>query len=418
MDTLHNKIDSRILSDLALIKGPYTSRLGPGFSFVDAQLLHAQRFSNGYETHGSTSGDYKTNGEQFYARQSVWGGDQNWGFRVGYGHRGGSDYESGDGLQIPASYKWRDVDVAFGYDPTPTQHLDVHYLRLDQTDVELPGQFFDIDYLVTDAVEVHWVDEDPGFSDFLALEVWYNRTKFEGDSQRPAKRRQIPTLNNLDFFNTTAVDLMSTGDTVTSTWGEVDDPQLTVGTDLRFLKQEIQELNQFRARGFDQAIAALDPTFNATTVPALLPIPTGGTIAAGLPGALRLKFNSDLIFPFFRPSVDKFVPRSHSSNPGLFVEHLQPVGERLRFRAGARGDWVSANVEERRRFTKFDFAGILITVGEADLPKTPQEVQELVTQRPEEIPLQPLIPILQLDQVDLREELGENNYGLGSFYLT
>ncbi len=247
LDTLLNKIDSRLLSDLVLIKGPYTSRFGPGFSFIDAQLLPAPRFAGGYETHGSTSGDYKTNGEQFYGRQTLWGGAENWGFRVGYGHRGGSDYESGDGTDIPSSYKWRDVDVAFGFDPSPTQHLDVHYLRMDQTDVELPGQIFDIDFLVTDAAEVHWVDEDPGFSDHLAFEVWYNRTRFEGDSQRPSKRRQIPILDTLSIFNTTAVDLMSTGYSVSSTWGEIDEPQLTIGSDLRYIKQEIQELNRFRA---------------------------------------------------------------------------------------------------------------------------------------------------------------------------
>ena len=329
LDTLLSKIDSRLLSDLVLIKGPYSSRFGPGFSFIDAELLPAPRFAGGYESHGSTSADYKTNGQQFYGRQSVWGGAQNWGFRVGYGHRTGNDYESGNGTDIPASYKWRDLDVAVGYDPKPTQHLDAHYLRVDQTDVELPGQIFDINYLVSDAVEVHWTDQDPNFADFFTGEAWYNRTRFAGDSQRSAKRRQIPILDALGFFNTTDVDLMSTGYTFHSTWGKLGAPQLTVGTDLRYLNQEIQELNRFRARGFNATAAAADPTFVANGVPALFPVPTGNVIPAGpIPGSPRPEFNSDLIFPFFQPSAEKLVPRSHSANPGLFVEALRPVGER------------------------------------------------------------------------------------------
>ena len=117
---------------------------------MDIDLLGSPRFEDGWQTHASSGLDFKTNGEQWYTRQTAWGGDQDWGFRVDYGHRTGNDYRSGDGTRIPSSYKSRHLDVAIGADLDDDTTLEFHYLRLDQTDVEFPGQAFDIDYLVTD----------------------------------------------------------------------------------------------------------------------------------------------------------------------------------------------------------------------------------------------------------------------------
>ena len=76
LDTMMSKIDSRLIDSLIVIKGPYSPRYGPGLAFVDIELLSSPRFENGYESHGSTSLDYQTNGEQLYGRQTVYGGAQ------------------------------------------------------------------------------------------------------------------------------------------------------------------------------------------------------------------------------------------------------------------------------------------------------------------------------------------------------
>lgn len=159
LDTLMSKIDSRIIDDMIIIKGPYTTRLGPGHSFIDFQLKESPRYENGPESHGSTSFDYASQGERFYGRQTIWGGEENYGFRIGYGHKGGVDYESGDGIRIPGSYKSRDIDVAFGIDLDESRSLEFSYLRLDQTDTEVATQIFDFDYLKTDAFEVTYTEK-------------------------------------------------------------------------------------------------------------------------------------------------------------------------------------------------------------------------------------------------------------------
>lgn len=294
LDTMLSKIDAGIIRDIIVLKGPYSVRYGPGFSFIDIQTVGTPRTDCGYEWHGRSSLNYQTNGEQWYGRESAWGGSTDWGYRIGYGHRTGNDYDSGDDIEIPTSYNVRDVDAAFGYDLSENSHLEFSYLRLDQTDTEYPGQIFDVDFLVTDGFTVRYNLDNQANFDALTLETWYNRTRLEGDAQGSAKREQVPILDRLGFVGDTDIDQMSTGFRLSSTWGEAECPQLTAGVDLRYMESELNELDI---------------------------ITTGGP---------RLNFP---------------IPRSHQANPGVFVDYSLPVGERLRIKAGSRFDWLSANAE-------------------------------------------------------------------------
>ena len=150
LDTLMSKIDSRIISNIVVVKGPYSVRYGPGSNFIDFRLLETPRYNGGYHWNGSTSVEYKTNGEQLYGRDMVQGGGDNYGYRVSYGHRTGNDYRDGSGMRLPSSYNSRDLNVALGYDFSDVSHLEFNGVRLDQTGVEFPGLVFDINTLVTD----------------------------------------------------------------------------------------------------------------------------------------------------------------------------------------------------------------------------------------------------------------------------
>jgi outer membrane receptor protein involved in Fe transport len=114
LDTMLSKIDSRIIEDVIVIKGPYSVRYGPGFNLIDFQLFGSPRYERGFHADGNTFAEYKTNGEQVYGRQTFWGGSDDWGFRVGYGHRSGNNYRTGAGFELPSSYNSRDWDVALG----------------------------------------------------------------------------------------------------------------------------------------------------------------------------------------------------------------------------------------------------------------------------------------------------------------
>lgn len=297
LDTALSKIDSRLIEDILVIRGPYSTTYGPGFRFVDFQLSRSPRYDSGFEWHGATVFDFTTNGGQLYRRQTIVAGDEDSGLRVGYGHRSGSDYDSGDGTEIPASFNSRDFDVAYGVDLSPGSSLEFTYNRLDQTDVELPGQAFDIDYLVTDAFELEFVTDELFASDSFELSGWYNRTELAGSAQRAGKRRQFPIYDTIAFDGFTDVDAMSTGYKAVWNW-EHADTSLTAGTDLRFVRQELNEVTSAN---------------------------------------FGLNFWVDRNSP---------IPRAHQSNPGLFVELSHPIDSALTVTSGARLDWVSSNIDD------------------------------------------------------------------------
>jgi len=299
LDTHLNKIDSCIIDDVILVQGPYSALYGPGFHFYDIETLTSPRYES-FETHGSSSLDYRTNGEQWYARQTGLLGDENWGVRAGYGHRTGSDYESGNGTEIPSSYKSRDIDLAAGFDWGADDRFEFHYMRLDQTDVEFPGQAFDMNFLVTDAFEVTWQHRDWAIFDEVELEVWHNQTRFSGDTLRSGKQRQFPVFALAGFSARTDVASSSSG----YRWlleSETDDiGTWTVGTDLRHLRQELNEYSTVGPQGPLQFVDRNSP-----------------------------------------------IPKSHSTNPGLLAEHELQFDE-LTLRSGVRLDAVSTELDVTR----------------------------------------------------------------------
>ncbi len=312
LDTMLSKIDSRIVDNVVVIKGPYSALYGPGTNFIDVGLMQSPRFEDGPEVHGSTGVEYKTNGNQLYGRQTFWGGDDDWGFRIGYGNNTGDDYKMGNGERLPTGYNSRDFDAAFGFDIDQDQHVEFSYLRLDQTHVQSPGQFFDINFLVTDAYELTYVLEDQYYFDRFSIEGWYNRTRFQGDAKNPEKIKQIPSIplvtNNLQ----TDVDSMSTGYTTSMTWGDQDAMHLVAGTDFRYLKQGLNETNDFSV-----------------------------DVDAGLASSLGI---APGVYNF--NNANSPIPRSHWSNPGLLTELTAPVDDRLLVKTGGRVDWVSTDIDQ------------------------------------------------------------------------
>ena len=311
LDTMLSKIDPGSVRAVNVIPGPYSSLLGPGFSYFDITTFDTPRYKC-FENHFQTAGSYLNNGRQWYGRETIYGGGRNYGYRFSYGHRTGSDYRgggvgpAGGSTFIPSSYNNRDFLGQFGYDLNPDQKLDFSYRRLDQTNTEYPGQFFDIRSLVTDGLNVRLTDEDP-FAAWsrLTVQSWYNRTRFNGDTFNSSKRgfhvidrvedalrKERPPFGspNAVFGGTTDGDVLSTGGRVLGTFGDLDARNLTVGTDLRFLNQQINE------------------HFDVT--------------------------NTSV------PKIFTNLPRSTMTNPGIFAETVLPTSSFSRTVMGARVDFV------------------------------------------------------------------------------
>ncbi|MEO2035109.1 MAG: TonB-dependent receptor [Planctomycetaceae bacterium] len=311
LDTALSKIDGRLIDQMTVVSGPYSARYGPAFSYTDVELIGSPRFFDGYESHGELGGTYQTNGSQWNGFKSVWGGDQHSGYRLDYSHRGGSNYKTGAGDSIPADYESREIGVAVGRDLNRDHSIEVQYLRLDQTDVDLAGQAFDIETLVTNGVDVEYSWKNGEHFDALVIDGWYNNTGFNGDAQDPDKRRLMPFYDIIAFEGFTNVESASTGYRSEFLWTG-DDWTLNAGSDLRHIQQELDEITSGR-----------------------------------------------FLFTIW-DDANSPIPRSYTVNPGLFFDYAEEVADIVSVRMGARVDWFTADI--------IDDPSKLAAVGIDDLP--------------------------------------------------
>ena len=203
LDTILSKFDSRQISRVDIIPSPYSVLYGPGFAFTDVQLLDSPRYQNGPELHGATDAEYKVNGNQIFAQQTVLAGSQDWGARLNYAARTGDDFRAGGRLPVPSSYQSEEMILALGRDWKESS-LEFSVLRLDQNDVVFPGYVFDLDHLVTDGYDVSCTLRDLSGMDAVVIGSEYSgdelRTGFRcfhawGSTTSPSRIRESITFH-------------------------------------------------------------------------------------------------------------------------------------------------------------------------------------------------------------------------------
>ena len=107
-----SKIDPYLMKNVTVIPGPYGLRYGPGFSFIDVQLMDTPRSTCGTQWNNRFSLLTRGNGSQILGSDTLSGGGQNYGFITNYGLRTGADYRAGNGQLIPSSLSQPERTVA------------------------------------------------------------------------------------------------------------------------------------------------------------------------------------------------------------------------------------------------------------------------------------------------------------------
>ncbi len=315
LDSMLNKIDPSLIQSVAVIPGPYGVRYGPGFAFIDIDLIDTPRYCDCPQQHGRAAIDAKSNGGQLGEWITAMGGGNDYGYIVHYGQRKGSDYLAGNGQQVPSSYQSQNVLMQFGFDWSPNTKTEIRYNYFGLGDTEYALQFFDVSSLKTNALNVITTNVDPTDGSVWINQIWFNETDFRGNNGGAGKRGvrgRITDALNTDLANggfpgagfgpddfSAAVDgdLGSHGARSMKTWGDDTSELLRVGTDFRFIAQSTQE------------------RFNFTDQPG----------------------------DFLDPDQENFStnqPRSVLTDPGAFVEIAAPWTDYLRVSAGARLDWA------------------------------------------------------------------------------
>lgn len=258
IDPLFSPIDPGIVENITVIDGPYNVLYGPGFGFLIAELKQTPRYKCAEAHYGMDLG-YNTNGRQFYNRENVWGGGEDYGFYASYGLRTGNDYMPGGSstdFRVPASFQQWDGYFATGLDLTSTLRTEINYIRVEKNDVELPGVIYDIRNSKEEIVSMKLISqEDREGPEQASLHYWYTRTPYYGDSRNFAKHQTFYDRYvsesyrgfNGAFGPGNLANTFGQGTTLTTgvrsllTWGEKDETLLTVGADWRRTVQSYRE---------------------------------------------------------------------------------------------------------------------------------------------------------------------------------
>lgn len=321
LDTMLSKIPPAAVNSARVISGPYSTRYGPGFGFVDLTTSETPRYEDGFESHLELGTTYRTNGKRFYGYESVEAGNDVWGFRTIHGSRLGEEYDSGNDTEIAADHKVQDIFTQFGYNLDRYRRLELQYQRLDQSDTEYFGKLFDIDFLETDAGSFRLINEKSDAAwDQSYVEGWFNYSRFKGHTDNPTKDSTIDRIEtalntffsvpapgqSVAFQGDTFGDSLSTGFRNTMIYGDVQGNNKVLGYDLRYLSQKTVE------------------NFSTTAPNAFQP-------AVAMAGIDQFKTN---------------LPRSDLFNLGIFSEMTHEIMDFWRIGGGARFDWVRTDAQE------------------------------------------------------------------------
>jgi len=315
LDTVVSKINASDIDNILVIRGPFSVRYGPGFSFLDIQSLGTPRYADGcFQAHGSSTLNYRTNGQGWQGQQSFWGGSADWGFRISYDLQTAIDYTTGNGTRLPSGYNNQVINFAYGFNLTPDSSLELKYLHAQQSNVVFPGLLTNINELVSDGFTARYSSVKGTWYDRFTLDAWVNSTRFNGDSSNPGTRQQIPQLNNIfpsdlnagnaalnNLFFPVRLDLTTNGNALSygareiTTWGEAKGFNVSLGADIRVFSSNYNEYD----------------AFNLSVAPN---------------SALPVNFG---------------IPYGRQIDPGLLLDMSIPIGERMVVKAGTRVDFVT-----------------------------------------------------------------------------
>ncbi|MCE5266516.1 MAG: TonB-dependent receptor [Planctomycetaceae bacterium] len=253
IDSLLSQIDPGVIQEVTVIDGPYTSLYGPGFAFINVDLIAPRRYDRP-EMHSATTFNYGSNGQSIYGREMILGGGKEWGLVCTYGVRSANDYRAGgdnsDWL-VPSSYKRWDTMLSLSYDVTAYSRIEFEMLHNELNDVKMPGVIYDLENSTDNQYNLRYiVQEDRNGPQQLVLQSWHQETFFFGNGADPSKQAWYqdfitPTLTYEGYeapTNTLSNGYsVSTGIRCLRTFGQEDTPQWTVGADWRRFEQRYQE---------------------------------------------------------------------------------------------------------------------------------------------------------------------------------
>ncbi|TWU44059.1 Vitamin B12 transporter BtuB [Novipirellula aureliae] len=271
LDAALAKFDSGLIGSTEVISGPYGLRYGSGFSFINVTSLPTPRYEGGKEKHLRLGSHVRANGGQTFNTATFLGGSRRSGYYANVSYRKGSDYDAGNGLDIPSSYGALSVLSGYGFDIDDETHSETKFSFLNQGETEYAAQFFDVDDLKHYGITQNLIHRNECTGLGYRMTAWLSNTEFDGDTTMDSKRKNnFPVLQRVDdalrtaslsedpnraipssaeFLGQVDGDLTTAGIRAGVTREINEESSIGAGMDFRYVQQRIRErydLSQFQ----------------------------------------------------------------------------------------------------------------------------------------------------------------------------
>lgn len=134
MDPITTHIIPEEIAKIEIIKGPYTVRYGTTFGGV-INMVTKKPSAADYGFHGHLSAGYEDNGASFVNMIALKYATKSYDITANAGYRDFGNYEDGNGLEIPSSFRSTDYGVKLGYNFSENERLQAHWRQSFGRDV-------------------------------------------------------------------------------------------------------------------------------------------------------------------------------------------------------------------------------------------------------------------------------------------
>ncbi|MEZ4764745.1 MAG: carboxypeptidase-like regulatory domain-containing protein [Calditrichia bacterium] len=115
MDPVTSHIRAQDLEKIEIVKGPYTVRYGQTLGGVVNLVQKRPALTQTLNAHAEIESGYDSNGDSRTARGAVTISDQKYDLFISGGTQDAGNYENGDGVEIPSSYRVNDYLIRAGF---------------------------------------------------------------------------------------------------------------------------------------------------------------------------------------------------------------------------------------------------------------------------------------------------------------
>jgi iron complex outermembrane receptor protein len=134
MDPITTHIIPEEIAKIEIVKGPYTVRYGSTFGGV-INMVTKKPEAEDKGLNGKFSGGYESNGNSFVSMLHLQQIKEKYDIVGNIGYRDFGNYEDGDGIEIPSSFRSTDYGLKIGYNFDDSQRLQAHWRQSFGRDV-------------------------------------------------------------------------------------------------------------------------------------------------------------------------------------------------------------------------------------------------------------------------------------------